>query len=54
MYELKTTLKELKEKDDCFEYFPTAEKFIKNKIKKSMEGNKITLDYSDEDKCMIL
>jgi len=53
-YEVKTSLKELKEKDDCFYGFRNAEKFITNGIKKSIEANKIALKYSDENKCIIL
>ena len=39
-------MKELKEKDDCFYGFKDAKRFIENWIKKSIYGNKITLDYS--------
>ena len=54
IYEIKTSLKELKEKDDCFYGFKTAEKFINNGIKKSIEGDKIALSYSEDDKCITL
>ncbi len=54
IYELKTTLNELKEKDDCFYGFITGEKFVNNGIKKSIDGNKISLVYSQENKCIIL
>ena len=47
-YELKTSLKELKEKDDCFYGFKDAKKFIDNGIKKSIDKNEITLDYSEK------
>ena len=54
IYEAKISLKELKEKDECFYGFKNAEKFINNGIKKSIEANKITLNYSEEEKCIIL
>ena len=54
IYESKKSLKELKEKDDSFYGFKTAEKFIYNGIKKSIEGKKLTLNYSEEEKCVTL
>lgn len=54
IYELKTTLNELKKKEDCFYGFITAEKFVNNGIKKSIDGNKIALVYSQENKCITL
>jgi len=54
IFEKKTSLKELKENDDCFYGFKTAQKFIINGIKKSIESNKMTVSYSEEDKCVTL
>ena len=53
-YELKTSLKELKEKDDCFYGFQDAKRFIDNGIKKSIDKNEITLDYSEKNNYIIL
>lgn len=52
IYEMKTSLTELKEKDDCFYGFKTAGKFISNGIKKSIESKKYNLIFSEDDQSM--
>ena len=52
VYKLSTTLKQLKEEDECFEGFVNAEKFIKNGIKTSIDSGKCTIVYSEEEKCI--
>ena len=52
-YELKISLKKLKEMDECFDGFKNAQKFINNGIKKTIESKKYNLIFSEEEKCVI-
>ena len=52
IFELKTSLKDLKELDDNFSVFKNCERFI-NGIKNCVESEKYTVKYNQEENCVL-